>query len=256
MHLQASRLAARENADGVPITLDEQDRALWDRAAIARGFAWFDRSMEEPEAPPSEYQIQAAIASVHATTVDGAPTDWALIRTLYEQLLALAPSPFVRLNHALAVARVDGPAADDVMRDIARLVPVTPVTLVCAALRTFPAEFVPRAALLERIDDLRDRLTAAGAAVVRTDRTPEETFDVAYRMLRMRRVIARVGGGLLVLPHGRVLIDYYANAIAYFTDQLTFAHLAPYDHDATARHCIPRWRHPRRFVLRGQGWDC
>ena len=245
MHLQASRLAARENADGVPITLDEQDRALWDRAAIARGFAWFDRSMEEPEAPPSAYQIQAAIGSVHATTVDGAPTDWALIRTLYEQLLALAPSPFVRLNHALAVARVDGPAADDVMRDIARLVPVTPVTLVCAALRTFPAEFVPRAALLERIDDLRDRLTAAGAAVVRH-----------VECLLRRAVRAYHGGGLLVLPHGRVLIDYYANAIAYFTDQLTFAHLAPYDHDATARHCIPRWRHPRRFVLRGQGWDC
>jgi glycerol-3-phosphate O-acyltransferase len=112
--------------------------------------------------------------------------------------------------------------ADDVMRDIARLVPVTPVTLVCAALRTFPAEFVPRAALLERIDDLRDRLTAAGAAVVRTDRTPAETFDVAYRMLRMRRVIARVGDGLLVLPHGRALIYYCANAIAYFTDSLTF----------------------------------
>jgi glycerol-3-phosphate O-acyltransferase len=112
--------------------------------------------------------------------------------------------------------------ADDVMRDIARLVPVTPVTLVCAALRTFPAEFVPRAALLERIDDLRDRLTAAGAAVVRTERTPAETFDVAYRMLRMRRVVARVGDGLLVLPHGRALIDYYANAIATFTDSLTF----------------------------------
>jgi RNA polymerase sigma-70 factor (ECF subfamily) len=111
MHLQASRLAARETADGVPIPLDAQDRALWDRAAIARGFAWFDRSMEEPGAGPSEYQLQAAIASVHAATVNGATTDWPLIRKLYDQLLTLAPSPFVRLNHALAVARVDGPTA-------------------------------------------------------------------------------------------------------------------------------------------------
>lgn len=128
---------------------------------------------------------------------------------------------FHELPRAQRLARAQE-LADDVMHDIARLVPVTPVTLVCAALRTFPAEFVPRAALLERIDDLRDRLAALGAAVVRTDRTPEETLDVAYRMLRMRRVVARVGGGLLILPHGRALIDYYANAIAFFTDSLTF----------------------------------
>ncbi len=111
MYLQASRFDAREDAAGVPVPLDRQDRTRWDRAAIARGFAWFDRSMTFSDAAPSEYQLLAAIATVHATTVDGAATDWVQIRRLYELLLHVAPSPFVRLNHALAVARTDGAAA-------------------------------------------------------------------------------------------------------------------------------------------------
>jgi glycerol-3-phosphate O-acyltransferase len=105
--------------------------------------------------------------------------------------------------------------ADDVMRDVGRLIPVTPVPLACAALQTFDAEFVSHAALLSRMAELRDALTEVNARVVRADRDIAEVFDRAYRMLRMRRIIARTGDGYLVLPHGRELVSYYANSIAH-----------------------------------------
>jgi len=105
--------------------------------------------------------------------------------------------------------------ADRVMQEIGRLVPVTPVPLACAALQTFDAEYVSRAELLERMDELRDALREVNARVVRGDRDIAEQFDRAYRMLRMRRVVARSGDAYVVLPRGRELVSYYANSIAH-----------------------------------------
>jgi len=104
---------------------------------------------------------------------------------------------------------------DDLLERVGALIPVTSVPLVCAAIQSFDAEFVEREQLLERIDEMRGVLRALNAGVVRQDRTAEEVFDRAYRMLRMRKVIARTGTGYLVLPRGRPLVSYYANSVAH-----------------------------------------
>ncbi len=104
---------------------------------------------------------------------------------------------------------------DAQMQRIGAIIPVTAVPLTCAALQTFDAEFVPRARLLERIEALRDQLVLEGAEVVEPKREAAETFERAYRMLRMRRVLTEEGDGFVILPRGRELISYYANGIAH-----------------------------------------
>lgn len=103
---------------------------------------------------------------------------------------------------------------DDVLARIGAIIPVTPVPLACAALQSFDADYISRAQLLERMEAMRDVLQELNGRVVRADRDIAETFDRAYRMLRMRRIIARAGDGFLVLPKGRPLVSYYANSIA------------------------------------------
>ena len=102
---------------------------------------------------------------------------------------------------------------DHVLARIGAIIPVTPVPLACAALQSFDADFVPRAQLLERMEAMRDVLLELNGRIVRADRDIGKTFDRAYRMLRLRRIIARVGDGYLVLPRGRPLVTYYANSI-------------------------------------------
>ena len=102
---------------------------------------------------------------------------------------------------------------DQILGRIGTIIPVTPVPLACAALQTFDADFVSRAQLLDRMEAMRDVLQELNGRVIRADRDITETFDRAYRMLRMRRIIARTGDGYLVLPKGRPLITYYANSI-------------------------------------------
>ena len=113
--LQDSRREARIGADGSIALLEEQDRTRWDRAEIARGVAALDRGFAaaalRSHASVGRYLLQAAIAAEHARTVDGAPTDWRAIATLYEALTRIDPSPIVELNRAVAVAQSDGPAA-------------------------------------------------------------------------------------------------------------------------------------------------
>ena len=104
---------------------------------------------------------------------------------------------------------------DGMLQRIGAIIPVTPVPLACAALQSFDADYVSRTRLLERMSAMRDVLLELNGRVVRADRDIEETFDRAYRMLRMRRIIARTGDGFLILPHGRPLVSYYANSIAH-----------------------------------------
>ena len=89
--------------------LADQDRGRWDRALIAEGQAIVRRCLRRNQ--PGPYQIQAAINAVHSDAPSAADTDWGQIVQLYDQLLAIAPSPIVALNRAVAVAEVDGPAA-------------------------------------------------------------------------------------------------------------------------------------------------
>jgi len=90
------------------VLLPDQDRARWDRALVAEGHAIVRRCLRANR--PGPYQIQAAINAVHADAATAADTDWAQIVALYDQLLAMTPSPVVALNRAVAVAELDGPA--------------------------------------------------------------------------------------------------------------------------------------------------
>jgi predicted RNA polymerase sigma factor len=107
--LTDARRAARTRPDGSLVPLASQDRSLWDRERIAEGVRLIEAAL--PTGPVGPYQLQAAIAAVHAEAPRAADTDWAQIETLYRMLGAIAPGPMVELNHAVAVAMVDGPAA-------------------------------------------------------------------------------------------------------------------------------------------------
>jgi len=108
MLLTDARRAAR-TAGGALVPLDEQDRAAWDRTAIAEGTALVTAALRA--GPPGPYQLQAAIAAVHAEARTAADTDWAQIDQLYRVLERVAPNPVVTLNRAVALAMVAGPGA-------------------------------------------------------------------------------------------------------------------------------------------------
>ena len=109
MLLVESRRAARTNQAGELVRLADQDRELWDRALIAEGQDIVRRCLRRNQ--PGPYQLQAAINAVHSDAADAATTDWWQILQLYNQLVALTPSPVVALNRAVAVAEVEGPDA-------------------------------------------------------------------------------------------------------------------------------------------------
>ncbi len=107
--LQHARAPARLDADGAIVLLEEQDRSRWNRDLIAEGLALVEKAMRHRR--PGPYQTQAAIAGVHAHAARAADTDWAEIDRLYASLERLQPSPVVMLNRAVAVSKVQGPAA-------------------------------------------------------------------------------------------------------------------------------------------------
>jgi RNA polymerase sigma-70 factor (ECF subfamily) len=109
MLLQQSRLAARFDANGEVILLDDQDRSLWDPKLISEGLALVDKAIRHNR--PGAYQVQAAIAATHSRAVTAAQTDWAGIDGLYLALERMQPSPVITLNRAVAVAKLHGPAA-------------------------------------------------------------------------------------------------------------------------------------------------
>ncbi|PYC28183.1 RNA polymerase subunit sigma-24 [Aquipseudomonas alcaligenes] len=109
MLLHESRRAARSDAEGLPVLLEEQDRGLWDRALIAEGQQQVQAAFASGEVGP--YCLQAAISALHAEAADIESTDWAQIVGLYEVLLAANPSPVIELNRAVALAMRDGAEA-------------------------------------------------------------------------------------------------------------------------------------------------
>ena len=117
MEFQSSRFAARTDADGRPILLEDQNRTKWDRAQIQRGVAALERAanaLQRKGVGWGPYALQAALAECHAVAPEAADTDWARIVLLYDGLRQVAPSPVVELNRAVAVAMADpltGPAS-------------------------------------------------------------------------------------------------------------------------------------------------
>lgn len=109
MLLHESRRDARSTPDGDLILLEDQDRALWDRSLIDEGVALLDRALRLGR--PGPYQVQAAIAALHAQAPRAGDTDWPQIAALYRRLVRMHPSPVIELNRAAAIAMADGPAA-------------------------------------------------------------------------------------------------------------------------------------------------
>jgi len=113
MLLTDARRLARVSRTGELVTLDEQDRGAWDRTLIAEGHALVRERLETvatDDESPGRYQVLAAISAVHTAAPSARDTDWSQIVALYDRLVMLDPSPIVRLNRAVAVAEVDGPA--------------------------------------------------------------------------------------------------------------------------------------------------
>ena len=121
--------------------------------------------------------------------------------------------------------------SDEIMERIGQLVPVTSVALACAAIQSFDSDFIPRPRLVKRMEEMRDVLVELNARVLRADRDIEETFDRAWRMLRMRRILAASGDGFAVLPRSRALVGYYANSIAHL--------LGPFEKAVKRRDSLP-----------------
>jgi RNA polymerase sigma-70 factor, ECF subfamily len=107
MLLHDSRRQARVDAEGALVLLEEQDRQRWNSGEIAEGVALLDRALLLRR--PGPYQIQAAIAALHAQAERAEETDWRQIALLYESLARMTPSPIVELNRAAAVAMASGP---------------------------------------------------------------------------------------------------------------------------------------------------
>ena len=168
--LSESRRPARTGPDGDLVLLADQDRALWDRALIDEGHALVRRCLRRGQ--PGPYQIQAAINAVHS---DGPPTDWSQILALYDQLMAIAPTPVVALNRAVAVAEVQGPEAALALVDELDLGRYQPFHAV-------------RADLLRRLGRDGDAALAYHAAIARTENASARAFlERRRRSLEVRQ---------------------------------------------------------------------
>ena len=161
MLLVDARRAARTSPDGDLVLLADQDRGRWDRDRIAEGQAIVRRCLRRNQ--PGPYQLQAAINAVHSDAPTAAATDWRQILALYDQLLALAPSPVVALNRAVAVAEVEGPEAALALVD----------GLDLDGYRLFHAI---RADLLRRLGRDAEAVLAYEAAIARTGNATERAF--------------------------------------------------------------------------------
>jgi len=158
--LHDARRAARSTADGELVPLDEQDRARWNRDAIAEGSALAEQALSRPGF--GAYALQAAIAAVHAEAPSAAATDWPQIVGLYDALLGIEPSPVIALNRAVAVAMRDGPEAG-----LALIEPLL------AALPGYHAAPAAAAELCRRAGRLRDAEAHYRAAIALARQEPE-----------------------------------------------------------------------------------
>ena len=109
--LTSARTRARTDADGNPVTLAAQDRARWNRVAIAEGSAWLFQAVARSGGVAGPYQLQAHLAAAHSTAPSWQETDWGRIIGLYDLLGSITANPVVALNRAVAVAEHDGPEA-------------------------------------------------------------------------------------------------------------------------------------------------
>jgi RNA polymerase sigma-70 factor, ECF subfamily len=165
MLLQDSRRAVRTDGSGAPVPLAEQDRDRWNHAAIEEGLGILASIPGREQ--PGPYRVQAQIAACHARAARPEDTDWAAIARLYAELAALAPSPVVELNRAVAVGMADGPAAGLAIADDLA------VSGQLAGYHLLPAV---RADLLRRLDRPAEAAEAYRAAIDQAGTEPERHY--------------------------------------------------------------------------------
>ena len=170
--LTESRRAARTAADGSLVLLPDQDRSLWDRSLIAEGQARLAGCIRRNQ--PGPYQLQAAVNAVHSDAGRAADTDWGQILQLYDQLLALSPTPVVALNRVVAVAEVHGPA-------------VALAALESVDLDGYHLFHATRADLLRRLGRNDEAVAAYDAAIALVGNAAERRFLEERRRSLARR---------------------------------------------------------------------
>jgi RNA polymerase sigma-70 factor (ECF subfamily) len=169
--LTESRFRSRVTADGALVLLRDQDRSRWDRALIEEGHVLVRACLRRNK--PGPYQLQAAINAVHTDAESVQATDWPQILTLYDQLLALAPTPVVALNRAIAVGEVHGPqAALDLVGQL--------------NLPGYHAFHATRADLLRRLGRIEQAVAAYEAAAALAP-SPAERDYLAAQAARLRQ---------------------------------------------------------------------
>ncbi|MGO8955904.1 MAG: RNA polymerase sigma factor [Streptosporangiaceae bacterium] len=161
MLLTHSHAPARQDADGRPVPLADQNRLAWDAAMIAEGTALLDAAVSRRS--PGPYQIQAAIAALHAQAPSFEQTDWAQIAVLYRELARRSPSPVIEVNRAVAAGLADGP--------LAGLAILTPV-LQAGQLDSYGPLHAAHADLLERAGQPDAAVAAWARAIEATDNGP------------------------------------------------------------------------------------
>jgi len=171
--LQHARAPARLDSDGGIVLLDDQDRSLWSRDMIAEGLALVDKALRHRH--PGPYQVQAAIAALHARAARPEDTDWAEIDQLYATLERLQPSPVVTLNRAVAVAKLRGPEA--------ALAVITPLAEPLAGYFHF---FGVKGALLMQLGRAEEARVAFDRAIALA-RTPAEAAHVRQHLDRLMK---------------------------------------------------------------------
>ena len=171
--LQHARAKARLDGAGAIVLLDDQDRRLWDRGLIDEGLALLDKAIRHQTAGP--YQIQAAIAALHARTARAEDTDWREIDLLYAALERLVPSPVVSLNRAVALAKVQGPDA--------ALAMIEPLA---AKLGSYFYFFGVKGALLMQLGRSADARNAFDRAIALAH-TPAEAAHIRNQIDRLSR---------------------------------------------------------------------
>jgi len=164
MLLTEARRAARVSKNGELVTLDEQDRTVWDAELVAEGHRLVRERLATGQAP-GRYQILAAINAVHTSAGDVRATDWSQIVALYDQLVRLDPSPIVALNRAVAIAELDGPEAALAILDRLQ-----------SKLVDYHAYFATRADILRRLGRRDESRTAYDRAIALAGNTAETAY--------------------------------------------------------------------------------
>ena len=173
MLLQHARAPARLDASGAIVLLEDQDRSLWSAKLITEGLALIDKAMRHHR--PDPYQVQAAIAALHARAARPEETDWAEIELLYAALERLSPSPVVTLNRAVAVSKVRGPGAA-----LAMIEPLAP------RLSGYFHFFGVKGALLTQLGRTREARVALGQAIALAN-TAAEAAHIRMHLDRLMK---------------------------------------------------------------------